>query len=333
MRDFFLLADWRVRSANGSGTVTRPRRSTGSIRSHLPRDAASESLNFLPNLEPNPHFNNPGPRMQSYSYNSHSNDGLLTDVNPPLPPTSTNSVTLSPLELHVAGNLAESPGCLLAYSRGQNASPNPQNMNTAIGSQCASNENAQEHGESSMVIADSEKTGALQQVMTTALKSSRRRDRVPVFLKTVNGCKCLTCYYVNLRIYISYLACQDKAHSNIELCENLDCDDRYGTHRIPPTEHLFKGHERYIGCRCDAQNCNFVSHRWSDLRRHHATKHCIRPKIYPCPELFCDYSGENGFKRLDKLKDHHRKVHEGKLRPGKAQRRIQSAATKPAVGE
>ena len=200
------------------------------------------------------------------------------------------------------------------------------------------NESAQLSGDSSGVIEDSTRAGVLQQVMTPELPSSRGRvRRQPLYLNRAADCSCRLCdpFWKRLGVGHKYSnRAMNLAHSSIELCKNKECDSRYGIRRVPDTEHLFNAqlcHGRNVSCRCAAPACNFVCVRWSDLRRHHVTKHCIDPERYPCPEPFCAYGGENGFKRLDKLKDHHRKVHEGKLRPVQAQRPIQSAVTKPAT--
>ena len=251
-------------------------------------------------------------------------------------PTSFNLASLDSEEVDAAGDSAGSRGHSPARKDGHDSSLDipTANMDTVV--QCHTTENPQRHGESSVVIADSKNAGALQQVMITAVKTPRRRNRVPVNLKLVQNCKCLACGFrrYNRDIIPDRLAFKDKAHSWIELCENTECDSRYGIRRVPDTEHLFNApncHGRNLSCRCVAGACNFVSGRRNDLRRHHAAKHCIKPERYPCPEPFCVHGGENGFKRPDKLKDHHRKVHEGKLRPVQVQRPIQSAGAKPAL--
>ena len=63
---------------------------------------------------------------------------------------------------------------------------------------------------------------------------------------------------------------------------------------------------------CNASNCTRSFKRWDDLIRHTSNKHCLNPKRYPCPEIGCKYSGDNGFSRKDKMKSHHKNEHEGK---------------------
>lgn len=119
----------------------------------------------------------------------------------------------------------------------------------------------------------------------------------------------------------------------INLCSTPDCDRPHGIDRRTETSHLFSPQlcsdkDRY---RCAVYGCQYFAIRRSDLRRHHAVKHCTQPKRFQCPEPYCKYGGENGFKRLDKLKDHQKKIHEGKFKPGQALRTIKSAATKPVT--
>ena len=117
----------------------------------------------------------------------------------------------------------------------------------------------------------------------------------------------------------------------IYACFAPDCDRLYGVDRRRPTKHLFSPQlcsDKVQYC-CTVQGCQFFSIRRSDLKRHHAAKHCTQPERFPCPEPLCKYGGDNGFIRSDKLKEHQKKIHEGKVRPGQALRTLKSAATKP----
>ena len=70
--------------------------------------------------------------------------------------------------------------------------------------------------------------------------------------------------------------------------------------------------------RCIEDRCVYGAKRWSDLKRHYTSKHCLNPKTkFPCPEIDCKYGGNNGFTRKDKLKSHREKVHEKHARPEK----------------
>lgn len=213
------------------------------------------------NPELNPELNLE-PRALGYPYNKHANDGLLADFDPLLSPTSTHSLRPSPVEIDITGDSAGSNDCSLPCNRNTPLHVPTTNMATLV--QCSPN--TQGHGESSLVIADSENTGALQQVMTAALKNSRGRNRVLVDLKPVVNCECDACWYRQLRWKspVDKLAPKDKAHSSIELCKISDCDSRYGIRRMPDTEHLFTAqicHGRNIRCCCAAQSCTFVCER------------------------------------------------------------------------
>ena len=86
-----------------------------------------------------------------------------------------------------------------------------------------------------------------------------------------------------------------------------------------------RNHEKDHFChegqfRCKEDRCVYGAKRWSDLRRHYTSKHCLNPKTkFPCPEIGCKYSGNNGFTRKDKLKSHREKVLE---KHGKAEKRF-----------
>lgn len=116
--------------------------------------------------------------------------------------------------------------------------------------------------------------------------------------------------------------------------------------RFPDCSYFTKGHSDHIlherghfqqagfaTFRCVEQVCLFTSKRWPDLVRHYTVKHCTSPTKfrYPCPVIWCKYSGNNGFARKDKLKSHYKNVHEGKPGPVKAGRVIKPATLKPQV--
>ena len=84
---------------------------------------------------------------------------------------------------------------------------------------------------------------------------------------------------------------------------------------------------------CLEQDCHAVLKNFGDLKRHDKAKHCTHPnkEQYPCPVLWCKYSGSNGFTRKDKLKSHYKNIHEGKSAPAKAGRVIKPATLRPKV--
>ena len=67
-------------------------------------------------------------------------------------------------------------------------------------------------------------------------------------------------------------------------------------------------------------NCPVAVSSMTDLRRHYTSKHCTKSEKFSCPLVWCKYSGDNGFKRKDKLNSHYRNAHEGKMGRGKATR-------------
>ena len=84
---------------------------------------------------------------------------------------------------------------------------------------------------------------------------------------------------------------------------------------------------------CLELDCQVVTKQFGDLRRHYKAKHCTNPnkEQFPCPLVWCKYSGNNGFARKDKLKSHYRNIHEGKPGPAKAGRVLKPATLRPKV--
>lgn len=70
--------------------------------------------------------------------------------------------------------------------------------------------------------------------------------------------------------------------------------------------------------KCAENDCPVAVSSMTDLKRHYTNKHCTKSEKFPCPLVWCKYSGDNGFKRKDKLKSHYRNAHEGKRDPSKA---------------
>lgn len=95
--------------------------------------------------------------------------------------------------------------------------------------------------------------------------------------------------------------------------------------RIDHEKRHFMEPRPNLSLACTQVHCNFITKREPDLRRHYRSMHCLNPNIFPCPVLWCKYSGVNGFTRKDKLTSHYRNVHEGKIGRGQALRRIQPA--------
>ena len=131
---------------------------------------------------------------------------------------------------------------------------------------------------------------------------------------TSRQCSCITC--IDLGSRREYMWNVDNYHYR---CRLSDCNFR-ATHeggyrydgsgeaaaRKHEKDHF--RHERQL--RCNEDHCVYSAKRWSDLKRHYTSKHCLNPKTkFPCPEVGCKYGGDNGFTRKDKLKSHREKVH------------------------
>ncbi len=79
------------------------------------------------------------------------------------------------------------------------------------------------------------------------------------------------------------------------------------------------------------EGCQTTTKNFADLRRHYTVRHCTNAIKYPCPIVGCKYGGDNGFTRKDKLKSHHRNVHQGNAVPGKTFRAIKPKANEDRI--
>ncbi|KAL2036778.1 hypothetical protein N7G274_010502 [Stereocaulon virgatum] len=68
---------------------------------------------------------------------------------------------------------------------------------------------------------------------------------------------------------------------------------------------------------CKQEYCKYSTKRYSDIKRHYAAKHCKNAKKFPCHIIGCKFSGDNGFPRKDKLRDHLKASHRDMFAPGK----------------
>ncbi len=139
------------------------------------------------------------------------------------------------------------------------------------------------------------------------------------------GCSCISC--LGIGAYMSFdsegYKCRFPSCSHtFEWNFNKKCNSHERSHYGQPGKYT-----------CLAQDCHAVTKNFGDLRRHDKAKHCTNPnkEQFPCPVLWCKYSGNNGFARKDKLKSHYRNIHEGKPGPAKAGRVIKPATLKPQV--
>ena len=134
-------------------------------------------------------------------------------------------------------------------------------------------------------------------------------------------CSCITCLDLGL----------SREHSRVPYpanypCRLSDCNFSWTGQEYWSAYSAQKGarnhekaHFRHEGqFRCIEDRCVYSAKRWSDLKRHYTSKHCLNPKIkFPCTEIDCKYGGNNGFTRKDKLKSHREKVHEKVAKPEK----------------
>ena len=143
------------------------------------------------------------------------------------------------------------------------------------------------------------------------------------------GCSCIACLSVGAHT-TTFKDWRDRGMS----CLLPHCNPSTGWHSVHLHERSHFHTANGDAFRCLEPDCPFSSKRWPDLVRHYTVKHCTNPKKfrYPCPVVWCKYSGENGFTRKDKLKSHYKNIHEGKPGPAvKGGRVIKPALLKPRV--
>ena len=128
-------------------------------------------------------------------------------------------------------------------------------------------------------------------------------------------CSCITC--VDLGSYRTRMWGVDNYHHRCRHSDFNFISTREGGYRgnwvaEEAARKHEKNHFRHDGqFRCIEDRCVYGAKRWSDLKRHYTSKHCMNPKTkFPCPEIGCKYGGDNGFTRKDKLKSHREKVHD-----------------------
>ena len=78
---------------------------------------------------------------------------------------------------------------------------------------------------------------------------------------------------------------------------------------------------------CKQEHCKFTTKRHSDIKRHYSSKHCRNAKKFPCHVIGCKFSGDNGFARKDKLKDHVKKGHRNMFAVGRPVQNIKPKAS------
>lgn len=140
-----------------------------------------------------------------------------------------------------------------------------------------------------------------------------------LYLDPNHKCSCMNCLFLGISTewpvkngsgYI--LACRFSG------CQEQILSPYYFAMRDDLTRHE-RAHFGKIGdYHCEEQGCKTSTKKWADLRRHCLNRHCTNATKFPCPALGCKYGGDNCFTREDKLKSHHRNVHQGKVVPGKA---------------
>ena len=140
-------------------------------------------------------------------------------------------------------------------------------------------------------------------------------------------CTCINCYFPgsavkhDVKSFLSrdafqtccFPGCKETIHRKLRSAyEKMDHRWKYYWEACDHerTHYLHEG--KY---HCREEHCRAVTTSWTDLKRHYTSKHCKKPKKFPCPHFGCNRGGDNGFPRKDKLKSHIDNVHKN-LAPG-----------------
>ena len=91
-------------------------------------------------------------------------------------------------------------------------------------------------------------------------------------------------------------------------------------------DHFFERTPGRHAFTCKHEHCIYTTKRSSDIKRHYAAKHCKNAKKFPCTVIGCKFSGDNGFSRKDKMRDHLKAGHRSMFTPGKPVQTIKSKA-------
>ena len=143
---------------------------------------------------------------------------------------------------------------------------------------------------------------------------------------TGNVCDCIVCARVGKKeTRFGHLPCRVPgciipSHNEIW---NWELSRKEASHFRTPGEDKLK---------CAESNCPVAVSSMTDLRRHYTSKHCTKSEKFSCPLVWCQYSGDNGFKRKDKLNSHYRNAHERKMGGGKATRVTKPKASTSGSG-
>ena len=189
-------------------------------------------------------------------------------------------------------------------------------------------------GESPSITASSPESSFAESTGTQHLESQPD-------LESSSECNCMVCLGLVSRnsVAVSFTATQILAS-----CRFPDCDfvhisyyskneyDNFGVSFKKIVQHSYFSFIRKHECQhfrspegfsCRVQGCKTTVKKFEDLKRHSRAKHCKKATKFPCPEIGCKYSGDNGFKRKDKMRSHYHNIHERKMGSGKSERSIE----------
>ncbi|KAK3168249.1 hypothetical protein OEA41_004695 [Lepraria neglecta] len=153
-------------------------------------------------------------------------------------------------------------------------------------------------------------------------------------LAPAKGCVCLGCLY-----WPTYRKTPELSRSVNVSCRIPDCSWTYHIKDLTLPEcylkwyvvrheekHFFERTPGRDAFTCKHEHCIYTTKRSSDIKRHYAAKHCKNAKKFPCTVIGCKFSGDNGFPRKDKMRDHLKAGHRNMFTPGKPVQNIKSKA-------
>ena len=105
-------------------------------------------------------------------------------------------------------------------------------------------------------------------------------------------------------------ACRMPNCSLVTLNGDGSAESAIGLHRYSIIAHERSHYFHQDKYRCAEKDCTASFKQWRDLKRHYRAKHYTKTPAFPCNVIGCQYGGENGFHRKDKLTSHYKNVHQ-----------------------
>ena len=117
----------------------------------------------------------------------------------------------------------------------------------------------------------------------------------------MNICTCLRCLFTRHNWLYFFGCCPFCSLSSYLIVPTISTS---------AINHHVQSHFRTLDgtYRCPSEGCKKTFKHMKDLTRH-SKNHCLEAERIDCAAPGCDRKGNNGFHRMDKMKDHYRKMH------------------------